>query len=416
MKLFNKSFGKILLAFTALITSVFLLLSSKSIVNKPTINFNQNRFIYSGEYGLFIEIKDGLKFNWFTKETVEGVYELLKSDGSTIIKGETDQGKVHNFRMDLKIKNNVIFKFGGKNETIHEVILKPIPSLEKSSYNNVDSLFVIGDVHGRYDQLIHLMQKSNIIDKNLNWMAGEAHVVFLGDLFDRGSDVTKVLWFIYELEDKAEAAGGKVHLVLGNHEIMTMTKDLRYVSPKEMAIAGAFDKSYDELFHPTKSLLGAWLRSKPSVLKIDKAIFAHGGIVDLETGSVKGFNELVHNYMEQPIYLDIMQDQPDSTKYDPIKWKQMRYFFYSDESPFWYRGYVNSDTLAPQLKTMLRKYNSNVHIVAHTPLETITQRYKGDLLTTDLKDAATQLLLLVKKKRKYERFKIDSSGKVEELN
>lgn len=416
MKLFNKSFGKILLAFTALITSVFLLLSSKSIVNKPTINFNQNRFIYSGEYGLFIEIKDGLKFNWFTKETVEGVYELLKSDGSTIIKGETDQGKVHNFRMDLKIKNNIIFKFGGKNETIHEVILKPIPSLEKSSYNNVDSLFVIGDVHGRYDQLIHLMQKSNIIDKNLNWMAGEAHVVFLGDLFDRGSDVTKVLWFIYELEDKAEAAGGKVHLVLGNHEIMTMTKDLRYVSPKEMAIAGAFDKSYDELFHPTKSLLGAWLRSKPSVLKIDKAIFAHGGIVDLETGSVKGFNELVHNYMEQPIYLDIMQDQPDSTKYDPIKWKQMRYFFYSEESPFWYRGYVNSDTLAPQLKTMLRKYNSNVHIVAHTPLETITQRYKGDLLTTDLKDAATQLLLLVKKKRKYERFKIDSSGKVEELN
>ncbi len=416
MKLFNKSFGKILLAFTALITSVFLLLSSKSIVNKPAINFNQNRFIYSGEYGLFIEIKDGLKFNWFTKETVEGVYELLKSDGSTIIKGETDQGKVHNFRMDLKIKNNIIFKFGGKNETIHEVILKPIPSLEKSSYNNVDSLFVIGDVHGRYDQLIHLMQKSNIIDKNLNWMAGEAHVVFLGDLFDRGSDVTKVLWFIYELEDKAKAAGGKVHLVLGNHEIMTMTKDLRYVSPKEMAIAGAFDKSYDELFHPTKSLLGAWLRSKPSVLKIDKAIFAHGGIVDLETGSVKGFNELVYNYMEQPIYLDIMQDQPDSTKYDPIKWKQMRYFFYSEESPFWYRGYVNSDTLAPQLKTMLRKYNSNVHIVAHTPLETITQRYKGDLLTTDLKDAATQLLLLVKKKRKYERFKIDSSGKVEELN
>lgn len=415
MKLFKKSFGKILLAFTALITSVFLLLSSKSIVNKPAINFNQNRFIYSGEYGLFIEIKDGLKFNWFTKETVEGVYELLKSDGSTIIKGETDQGKVHNFRMDLKIKNNIIFKFGGKNETIHEVILKPIPSLEKSSYNNVDSLFVIGDVHGRYDQLIHLMQKSNIIDTDLNWMAGEAHVVFLGDLFDRGSDVTKVLWFIYELEDKAEAAGGKVHLVLGNHEIMTMTKDLRYVSPKEMAIAGAFDKSYDELFHPTKSLLGAWLRSKPSVLKIDKAIFAHGGIVDLETGSVKGFNELVHNYMEQPIYLDIMRDQPDSTKYDPIKWEQMRYFFYSEESPFWYRGYVNSDTLAPQLKTMLRKYNSNVHIVAHTPLETITQRYKGDLLTTDLKDAATQLLLLVKKKRKYERFKIDSAGIITEL-
>jgi hypothetical protein len=53
--------------------------------------------------------------------------------------------------------------------------------------------------------------------------------------------------------------------------------------------------------------------------------------------------------------------------------------------------------------------------VAHTPLETITQRYNGKLLTTDLNEAATQLLLLVKKRNKYLKFKIDSSGKISEL-
>jgi hypothetical protein len=64
---------------------------------------------------------------------------------------------------------------------------------------------------------------------------------------------------------------------------------------------------------------------------------------------------------------------------------------------------------------MLKKYDSKIHIVAHTPLKTITQKYKGKLLTTDLNDAATQLLLLVKKKNKYEKYKIDSSGIITEL-
>ena len=94
----------------------------------------------------------------------------------------------------------------------------------------------------------------------------------------------------------------------------------------------------------------------------------------------------------------------------------MKYFFYNEDSPFWYRGYVYSDTLESQLNSMLRKYQSKIHVVAHTPLQTITQKYKGKLLTTDLNDAATQLLLLVRKRNKYSRYKIDSTGTISELN
>ncbi len=64
---------------------------------------------------------------------------------------------------------------------------------------------------------------------------------------------------------------------------------------------------------------------------------------------------------------------------------------------------------------MLRKYHSKIHIVAHTPLESITQKYKGKLLTTDLNEAATQLLLLVRNKNKYAKYKIDSTGTITEL-
>ena len=392
------------------------LLSLTTIDKEKKDPVNQNNFIYSGTYGLFIETDKGLTFNWFTEESEMGIYELLKADNTIIKKGQTVSGKVHKVTIYYELKEDLIFRFGGKDRSTHELRLKPTPKLQKSFYKNVDSLYVIGDVHGRYEQLTNLLQNSNIIDKHLNWIAGRAHIIFLGDLFDRGKDVTKVLWFIYALEEKAEAAGGKVHLVLGNHEIMTMTKDLRYVNTKEMAIARAFDKKYDELFHPTKSLLGAWLRSKPSVLKIDNALFAHGGIVDLGLNSINEFNKQAYTYMKDSLFLKIMSNDSTEVSYALKKWERMRYFFYDDDSPYWYRGYVNSDTLDIQLDAMLKKYKSKVHIVAHTKLPTITQKYDGKLLTTDLEDAATQLLLLVRKKKKYTRYKLDSSGDIFELN
>jgi calcineurin-like phosphoesterase family protein len=391
------------------------LLSFNSIKTNSNYNLYMQKFNYSGTNSLFIEYDKGLTLHWITNNADIGFYELLADDNSVISKGETTSGRTHSIAIDYEIKEIVTFRFGVKNGSAHKVILRPKSHLKKAIFKNIDSLYVIGDVHGRYDELINLLKKSNIIDEKLNWIAGSSNVVFLGDLFDRGNDVTKVLWFIYELEDKAEIAGGKVHLVLGNHEIMTMTKDLRYLSRKEASIPIAHGVTYDYMFHPIKSFLGSWLRSKPSIIKIDNALFAHGGIVDLANKSIDEYNHLVNTYMKEPMFLDIMKEQADSIKYNAEKWYEMKYFFYNEDSPFWYRGYVYYDTLGPQLNSMLKKFDSKIHVVAHTPLETITQRYNGKLLTTDLNEAATQLLLLVKKRNKYLKFKIDSSGKISEL-
>jgi len=412
----KNSIFKVKIVFTLLGLILLITVGFDSFKTDYYDNLDQNDLDFFGTNSLFIEKNNGLKFNWITTSNDIGIYELISSDNSIISKGTTPSDRVHSVYIDHKIKENVIFRFGGQNETSNEVKLRPLSLNNSSIFKNIDSLFVVGDVHGRYDQLINLLKRSKIINKELNWIGGKSNLVFLGDLFDRGNDVTKVLWFIYELEEKAEAAGGKVHLVLGNHEIMTMSKDLRYLGSKEAAIAGVYGIGYDYMFHPTKSFLGSWLSSKPSVLKIDKNILAHGGIVDLGTGSIKEFNQDVNTYMQDPMFLDIMEEYPDSSAYDPQTWEKMRYFFYNENSPFWYRGYVYSDTLGPQLNTMLRKYHSKIHIVAHTPLESITQKYKGKLLTTDLNEAATQLLLLVRKKNKYAKYKIDSLGIISELH
>ncbi len=396
--------------------SLLFLFSFNSFNSVKKRIMQQEKFNYSGTNSLYIEYDKGLKFNWITSIADVGYYELLDSDNSLISKGETDSGRTHTITIDHKIKSTVTFKFGGINENMYEVKLRTKSVLGDAIYKNVDTVYVVGDVHGRYNQLIDLLINSKVINKDLNWTAGKSNLVFLGDLFDRGNDVTKVLWFIYELEAKAKADGGKVHLVLGNHEIMTMTNDLRYISRKEATIPIAYGTTYDYMFHPNKSFLGLWLSSKPSVLKVNKALFAHGGIVDLGNHTIDEFNQKAFSYIKNPIFLDILKEHPDSTKYDPLLLMEIESFFYSKKSPFWYRGYVNSDTLGVQLNSMLKKYKSKIHVVAHTPLESITQKYKGKLLTTDLNDAATQLLLLIRRKNKFSKFKIDSSGKISALD
>ena len=101
------------------------------------------------------------------------------------------------------------------------------------------------------------------IDKNLDWAFGKGHLVILGDVFDRGAEVTELLWLIRKLEQQALEAGGMVHFVLGNHEFMTMQNDLRYINKKYRRTEQLLNTSYPDLYG-INTVMGRWLRSKPT--------------------------------------------------------------------------------------------------------------------------------------------------------
>jgi len=92
-----------------------------------------------------------------------------------------------------------------------------------------------GDVHGAYEDWAALLAELGLVDENLDWSGGDTHLVSLGDLIDRGPGSRQVVELLMKLDTQADRAGGAVHMVLGNHEVMVMTGDLRYVSAAEYA-------------------------------------------------------------------------------------------------------------------------------------------------------------------------------------
>jgi hypothetical protein len=102
-------------------------------------------------------------------------------------------------------------------------------------------------VHGAYPELVRLLRETAVIDESLRWQAGRTHLVSLGDLLDRGDESRKVLDLLMRLQDEAGRAGGAVHVALGNHDVMNIVGDLRYVSVAEYAaFAGSDDDALRE--------------------------------------------------------------------------------------------------------------------------------------------------------------------------
>ncbi len=110
---------------------------------------------------------------------------------------------------------------------------QPNSDIPQWQWQGVERIAVFGDVHGAYDDLIALLEQGELVDKQLRWVGGRTHLVSLGDLLDRGPESRRVMDLLMRLQGEAGQAGGSVHVLLGNHEIMNLTGDLRYVSPEE---------------------------------------------------------------------------------------------------------------------------------------------------------------------------------------
>jgi|TARA_B110000046_G_C13017845_1_gene409658 hypothetical protein len=383
----------------------FLVLSFFGVFNP--INTPQ-KYHFDGKYGLYISIDGGhYQVHWLTSAAEEGY--LITHTGELETKSySTPKSIIHKVQIPFK-DQPVDLDFGSPSGGNGQITITPTHDRDAFEFKGVDSVYILGDTHGNFEEVVQILQNSKLIDDTHQWIGGSAHLVFLGDVLDRGMDALRLTWFIYELEQSAVQNGGQIHLILGNHEIMVMSNDLRYVATKEQQVANMHQVSYQQLYHPTRSVLGRWLSTKPAALKIDGILFAHGGII--MGSSLKSFNDQVYEYTQAPLFAHLMDQPFDSVSFSQVDREEQKDYLYDSFGPFWFRGYVQTDTLGSYLDAILLNNRAKLHVVGHTVVSNITSLYDGKLIATNVPEAGTEMLLLTKAKRsKYHRFRINLSG------
>jgi hypothetical protein len=82
-------------------------------------------------------------------------------------------------------------------------------------------IVVVGDLNGAYDVLVDILRGTELVSRELSWCGGRAELVQMGDLFNRGDGGALALRLLLELQRQARRVGGRVTVLLGNHEVMT---------------------------------------------------------------------------------------------------------------------------------------------------------------------------------------------------
>jgi hypothetical protein len=278
----------------------------------------------------------------------------------------------------------------------------------QSEFLGVSRIVAIGDVHGDYDSFVEVLREAELINRRRNWIAGDTHLVQVGDLPDRGPDTDRVIELLRKLEKQAADAGGRVHALIGNHEAMNMLGDLRYVHPGEYSAFrsgqsrqyrnryyeqtvlsrqandpdfepdSAFRKSFEEQFPlgyvehrfawAPEGEIGSWVLSHNAAIKIDRYLFLHGGLSPALLGSsLEDINSQIRDELAGKHAGEIMLAE-------------------AQDGPLWYRGLAqNPETEeAAHVDAVLEFYEVDHIILGHTPgTGVILPRFDGKVLIVD---------------------------------
>lgn len=271
-------------------------------------------------------------------------------------------------------------------------------------------IVAIGDLHGDHDAWRAIARAARLIDTKGKWAGGSAVLVQLGDVVDRGPDSLKIIRDLQRLQREAPKKGGRVFALVGNHEAMNMTGDLRYVDPGEFAAFAdrgsklrrdrLFEANREEIqaayrartpqitpeairrewlrsmplgqiehqaaFRPDGEI-GKWVIANPAVVKLGDTLFVHGGISSAYAGQTP---EQIN--LKVAAALQAQDQGPAAIINDPA-------------GPLWYRGLIvrgdgDEATLAPvpqgateppsideEIELVLRSFGAKRIVVGHTP-------------------------------------------------
>jgi len=278
-----------------------------------------------------------------------------------------------------------------------------------------ERVVAIGDIHGAFDSFTAILRAAQIIDNRNRWRGGRAVLVQTGDILDRGPDSRKAIDLLRRLERDAQRAGGRVVSLLGNHELMRLISDWRYVSAGEIAAFRTGDSeqfreqvltvlseqsaqrakaegrvhdpaAYREQFLKEIPLgmiemrqafgpqgeYGRWLRERPTVARINGVLFLHGGISpEIAPLGCEGINAAIAKEL---------------TALPPPE-QAASLMASSETGPLWYRGLAlqPEEEVTTVLPTILEQMKSRAIVIGHSTVlpGRIVARLDGRVILID---------------------------------
>ena len=271
-------------------------------------------------------------------------------------------------------------------------------------------IIAVGDLHGDYGAWLDIARNAGLIDARNHWTGGKTTLVQLGDIVDREPNSLQIIRSLQQLQKEAAHAGGRVVVLLGNHEAMNLLGDYRYTTPGEFAAfadqdsASRRDRVYDvnrakieaayrakdpsltpqqirqawnaatplgwvehKMAWSPSGELGRWASQNPAIAKINGTLFVHGGIsAEYARLSIDEINRRV------AVAMSNADDSAASILNDPL-------------GPLWYRGLVMTDPDAEAVRTARR----SPHLEPDRELDTVLSAYGAKRIvighTPDLK-------------------------------
>ena len=282
-----------------------------------------------------------------------------------------------------------------------------------------ERVVAVGDIHGAFDKFVTILREAGLIDGRRRWVGGRSILVQTGDILDRGADSRRALDLIRTLTDEAAKAGGRVVPLMGNHEVMRLVGDRRYVSQGEYTAfvtpdseqlrqqafdymlaenakrAKAMNVEFDPAQYKTlffqdnprgavemqiafgpKGEYGQWVRQRDLMARINGVVYLHGGVTpEVAALGCAEINRRARAEINGPL----PPPNADQT------------LLFAEAGPLWYRGLA--DTGAPQadpveeeeLAGILKSLDATAIVVGHTvsPDFNIRSRFDGRVIQID---------------------------------
>ena len=313
----------------------------------------------------------------------------------------------------------------------------------------------IGDLNAADDVLLDILRGTKLINRDNHWIGGKAHLVQIGDIWNRGPGAKKITELLLQLQPEAEASGGRVSIILGNHEVMTALGVEAYCTAEEyLAFAPLLaqerwpkrvHKAMMKLYRSTKKgdivpplapRMEQWkIENVPGKPEMRRALSHHGRlgramrkwpVAVQEDGLVFAHSALTPSWAEKGV--DALNEEAWklwATKPTHVIELPNDSMFRDDAGPLWDRSFAMQEgaEIKRQVEASLKALQAQHMIIGHTKtssvpegeLGRISTRFKGKVVCIDVGltagDETPRVALVVERGQGFEW----SSGKVRPL-